>query len=87
MFYFSVWHLVILLVVLGLPVLVGVLVWLVIRSNRRAETARRAATPPPPLPPAASVETRLRALEALRAQGLIDQAEYVHRRERILAEL
>lgn len=84
---FSIWHFVVLFVVLGLPVLVGVLVWLVIRSNRRAETARRAATPPPPLPPAASVETRLRALEALRAQGLVDQAEYERRRQQILAEL
>ncbi|UYB53652.1 SHOCT domain-containing protein [Xanthomonas sp. AM6] len=87
MFAFSIWHLVVLFVVLGLPVLIGVLVWLVIRSNGRAEAARRAAAPPPPLPPAAPVETRLRALEDLRAQGLIEQAEYARRREQILAGL
>ena len=87
MFAFSVWHLVILLVVLALPVLVLAVVWLAMRADRRARMSQRAAAPPPPLPPAASVEARLRALEALRAQGLIDQAEYAHRREQILADL
>ncbi|MEB1530678.1 SHOCT domain-containing protein [Xanthomonas sp. WHRI 7945] len=86
MFDLSVWHLVILLVVLALPVLVLAVVWLAMRADRRARMSQRAAAPPP-LPPAASVEARLRALEALRAQGLIDQAEYAHRREQILADL
>lgn len=88
MFGFSIWHFVILFVLLALPVLVGAVVWLAMRANRRTEAARRAASPPsPPLPPAASVETRLRALEALRAQGLIDPEEYARRRQQILADL
>ncbi|MBD7922927.1 SHOCT domain-containing protein [Xanthomonas sp. CFBP 8703] len=83
---FSIWHFVILFVVLALPVLVFAAVWLAMRRDQRAQASQRAASPPP-LPPAASVEARLRALEALRAQGLIDQAEYERRRQQILAEL
>jgi hypothetical protein len=86
MFDFSIWHFVIMLVLLALPVVVFVAVWLAMRADRRAQAARQAAVPPP-LPPAASVEARLRALEALRAQGLVDQAEYERRRQQILADL
>jgi len=86
MFDFSIWHFVIMLVLLAVPVLVFAAVWLAMRADRRAQASRRAAAPPP-LPPAASVETRLRALEALRAQGLVDQAEYERRRQQILADL
>ncbi|MBB5940754.1 MULTISPECIES: SHOCT domain-containing protein [Xanthomonas] len=80
---FSIWHWLVLLVMLGVPLLIGVVVWLAIRAQRR----RPAAAAPPPLPPAASVEQRLRALEQLKAQGLIDAAEYARRREQILAAL
>ncbi|CTP89987.1 SHOCT domain-containing protein [Xanthomonas graminis] len=83
---FSIWHLVIMSVLLALPVLVCAAVWLAMRDDRRAQASQRAAAPPP-LPPAASVEMRLRALEALRAQGLVDQAEYERRRQQILAGL
>ncbi|AKK68288.1 SHOCT domain-containing protein [Xanthomonas translucens] len=86
MFGFSIWHLVIMSVLLALPVLVFALVWLAMRADRRAQASRCAAAPPP-LPPAASVQMRLRALEALRAQGLVDQAEYERRRQQILAEV
>lgn len=79
---FSIWHFVILLVVLAVPVLVFAAVWLAMRRNQRAQAARHVATSPPP-----SVEERLRALEALRAQGLVDQAEYERRRQQILADL
>ncbi|WP_058363892.1 SHOCT domain-containing protein [Xanthomonas translucens pv. undulosa] len=85
MFGFSIWHLVIMSVLLALPVLVFALVWLAMRADRRAQASRRAAAPPPL--PAASAEMRLRALEALRAQGLVDQAEYERRRQQILAEV
>jgi hypothetical protein len=84
MFGFSIWHLVIMSVLLALPVLVFAAVWLAMRADRRAQASRNAATP---TPPAASVKTRLRALEALRAQGLVDQAEYARRRQQILADL
>jgi len=86
MFDFSIWHFVIMLVLLALPVVVFAAVWLAMRADRRAQASRRAAAPPP-LPPTASVETRLRALEALRTQGLVDQAEYERRRQQILADL
>lgn len=81
---FSIWHFVILLVMLGFPLLIGAVVWWAIRANRRPPSAAQAA--PPPLP-SASVEQRLRELDALKEQGLIDQAEYADRRERILAAL
>ncbi|AJC47884.1 SHOCT domain-containing protein [Xanthomonas sacchari] len=79
---FSIWHWLILLVLLALPLLVGMVVWLAIRAQRR-----RPAAAAPPLPPVDSVEQRLRALEQLKAQGLIDAAEYTRRREQILAAL
>ncbi|WP_295953274.1 SHOCT domain-containing protein [uncultured Xanthomonas sp.] len=79
---FSIWHWFILLVLLALPLLIGMVVWLAIRAQRR-----RPAAAPPPLPSAGSVEQRLRALEQLKAQGLIDAAEYTRRREQILAAL
>lgn len=80
---FSIWHWLVLMVMLGIPLLIGVVVWMAIRAQRR----RPAAVAAPPLPPAASVEQRLRALEQLQAQGLIDTAEYARRREQILAAL
>lgn len=80
---FSIWHWLILLVVLAIPLLIGGVVWLAIRAQRR----RPAAAAPPPLPPVDSVELRLRALEQLKAQGVIDAAEYTRRREQILAAL
>ncbi|WP_420007355.1 SHOCT domain-containing protein [Xanthomonas sacchari] len=79
---FSIWHWLVLMVMLGIPLLIGVVVWMTIRAQRR-----RPAAVAPPLPPAASVEQRLRALEQLKAQGLIDAAEYARRREQILATL
>lgn len=80
---FSIWHFVILSVVLAVPVVVFAAVWLAMRRNQRAQAARHVTTSPPP----PSVEERLRALEALRAQGLVDQAEYERRRQQILADL
>ncbi|KMM75519.1 hypothetical protein ACP93_11365 [Xanthomonas sp. NCPPB 1128] len=80
---FSIWHWLVLLVVLAFPLLIGVVVWLAIRAQRR----RPAVAPPPPLPAAASMEQRLRALEQLKAQGLIDGAEYARRRAQILDAL
>ncbi|MDQ1093740.1 cytoskeletal protein RodZ [Xanthomonas sacchari] len=78
---FSIWHWLVLLVVLAFPLLIGVVVWLAIRAQWR----RPPAAPPPPVPPTASVEQRLRVLEQLKAQGLIDTAEYARRREQILS--
>ncbi|OAX55579.1 SHOCT domain-containing protein [Xanthomonas graminis] len=86
MFFFSIWHSVILFVVLAQPLLVFAAVWLAMRADRRAQASPRAAAPPP-LPPAASGEARLRALQALRAQGLVDPKEYERRRQQILAGL
>ncbi|MCI2244030.1 MULTISPECIES: SHOCT domain-containing protein [Xanthomonas] len=80
---FSIWHWLVLLVVLAFPLLIAVVVWLAIRAQRR----RPAAAAPPPLPPTASVEQRLRALEQLKTQGLIDAAEHARRRAEILATL
>lgn len=82
---FSIWHWLVLLVVFAFPLLIGVVVWLAIRAQRRRPAV--AAPPPLPLPPAASMEQRLRALEQLKVQGLIDGAEYARRRAQILDAL
>lgn len=82
---FSIWHAVVLLVLLGFPVLIGVVVWLAVRARRRGHPSAAAGLAPPPLPPAATVEARLRALDDLHARGVIDQAEYERQRQAILA--
>ena len=73
---FSIWHLLVLLVFLGGGVgLLGVVIWWVTRS------ARGAATPAAALP---SVAERLRQLDALKAEGLISEAEHACQRATIV---
>ncbi|MBN6151475.1 SHOCT domain-containing protein [Xanthomonas sp. AmX2] len=81
----SIWHALVLLVLLGFPVLIGVVVWLAVRARRHSHPSMVAGSAPPPLPPAATVEARLRTLEDLHARGVIDQAEYERQRQAILA--
>lgn len=85
MFVFSIWHGLILLVLIGFPVLLGVVVWLAVRARQSPPSSATPGSAPPPLPPAATVEARLRTLEDLHARGVIDQAEYERQRQAILA--
>jgi hypothetical protein len=41
----------------------------------------------PPLPTPVGPQARLRELEALKAQGLISEEEYLAKRERIVGEI
>jgi hypothetical protein len=77
---FSIRHWLVLLVILGFPLLIGVVAWLAVRAQRRPLVAAA----PPPLALAVSVEQRLRALAELKAQRLIDADEYARRREQSL---
>jgi hypothetical protein len=80
---FSILHWIILLFFIAIPILAVILiVSLVNRSTRRAG-------PPGAVPPPIErgVEARLRDLDALRARGVITEAEYTERRAAILQSL
>lgn len=83
---FSIWHWIILLLVLGIPAtLVGLLVWLAARgSGKSARAAMPVPSRPPPLP---STGARLQELATLKSQGLISEAEYEQKRAALLDDL
>jgi hypothetical protein len=83
---FSVWHWIIVLFIVAIPVAILGLIWLVARASRR------------PIPPAAaaaplaasdrrSVESRLQELNDLKDKNLITDAEYEQQRASILREV
>ncbi len=73
---FSIWHWLILLCVFALAAaIVGLIVWLTVRASRKTGG------------PAATVQSRLQQLDALRAQGLISDAEHARQRAAIVAGL
>lgn len=83
---FSIWHWIILLLVVGIPtILVGLVIWL---ATRASGNSVRAAMPvpsrPPPLP---STGARLQELATLQSQGLISEAEYEQKRAALLRDL
>lgn len=80
---FSIWHWIILLAVIAIPVVtVFLIVVLVNRSNKPPAIP---GAPPPPI--GQSIEARLRDLDALRARGVVTDAEYAERRAAILGSL
>lgn len=83
---FSIWHWLILLLVIAVPVvLIGGLVWLIVHLSRRK------FTPMPHLPPAPvgklpeSADIRLENLYALLEQGHITRDEYERQRAAIIS--
>lgn len=74
----SIWHAAVLLVLLAVPVGIGLLVWLLVRASRRKAAPVAADTSP---------SSRLKALDELRAQGLVSSDEYEQRRSAILASV
>lgn len=80
----SIWHWIILLAMLAVPViLIGLVVWLVKRSSRPSPLQRQ-AIPPPILPMTPTVEARLQQLDDLRAKGAITDLEHQRQRAEII---
>ncbi len=85
---FSLWHWLVLLLVLAVPVvLVGGLVWLIVQWSRR----KPAGAPPAPQATAGelpeSIDSRLEKLGALLEQGHITHDEYERQRAAIIASV
>ena len=83
---FALWHWLIALIVIGIPALIiGLLIWLVVRVTRRPRSAASApAAPAMPAPPVGSAEARLQELVVLNSKGVITDAEYEQQRAAIL---
>jgi hypothetical protein len=71
----SIWHLLILVIVLAVPVAIIVLIVRLVRG-----LSRRAS-------PAPSTEARLRELASLKARGLVTEAEYERQRRAIIGDV
>ncbi|TAM15887.1 MAG: SHOCT domain-containing protein [Rhodanobacter sp.] len=74
----SIWHLLILVIVLAVPVAIIVLIVLIVRLVRGL--SRRAG-------PGPSTEARLRELASLKARGLVTDAEYERQRRAIIGDV
>ncbi|MBX3739458.1 MAG: SHOCT domain-containing protein [Akkermansiaceae bacterium] len=79
-------ELILILMVLAVLVGIPVIVLVVLALNKPGKTPPPAMMAPP-LPPPAGPQARLRELEALKAQGLISEAEYLAKREKIVGEI
>lgn len=80
---FSIWHWIILLAVISIPVVAVFLIVVLVNRSNKPPAATGAA--PPPI--GQSIEARLRDLDALRARGVVTDAEYAERRAAILGSL
>lgn len=78
---FSIWHWIIVFILLAVPVVVGVVVWLIVRTaTRPSMVSRSPGSPVAPVAEQTSAEARLLALAALHAKGLLTDAEYQQQR-------
>lgn len=83
----SIWHVIVVLLVVS-SLLIGLVIWLVVRSaSRRSSIAHLASHPVPSAPIPPPVELRLHELAAFRSKGLITDAEHDQRRAAILASI
>lgn len=81
----SIWHLLVLMVLLGIPAaIVGGIVWWVAHALRRATARGADASPRVPAERQPSAASRLKELASLKAGGLITEAEYERRRAAIV---
>lgn len=84
----SIWHLIVVIFILGVPAAIGSIIWLVVRASKAPASAGAPAMPAA-LPPSArpSVEARLQELAALKSKGLITGDEYDRQRSAILSDI
>ncbi|RPD83470.1 SHOCT domain-containing protein [Luteimonas sp. 100069] len=82
---FSLWHGIIVLIMLAIPVGIGLVIWLIVRA------VRKPAVPAGPIPasgpPQSSAEARLRELASLRSKDLITESEYEEQRAEVLRSI
>jgi len=85
---FSIWHWIIMLMVLAIPAVIGLIIWLVIRATTKpAAESVPTAQPPFRASPQSSVEARLQELASLWAKGLITDSEYEQQRSVVLSSV
>ena len=84
---FSIWHWLVLLLVVAVPVVsVALLVWIVGQATRSSARATNVSARTD-LPGRPSIEARLRELAELKSKGLISDPEYDHQRAVILRDV
>ena len=84
---FSLWHWIIMLVIIGIPaLLVGVVIWLIARCSRRSGNAA-ATTHTIPSSASQPVASRLQELAKLNSAGLLTDTEFERKRAEILESL
>jgi hypothetical protein len=83
---FSIWHWIVVLLLVGIPLLVLVLIiQLIARALRHQRSPDyHAPMPHTPLPTSLQAESRLQALTELRSKGLITDVEFERKRTEIL---
>lgn len=80
---FSIWHWIIVLIVISIPVGIGLVIWLVVRAARKPATPSQTPVPAS-IPQQPSAELRLQELASLRSKGLITDSEYEQQRSEVL---
>ena len=86
---FSLWHWIILFLMIAVPALVvGLIVWLIVRlSRRKATTLSERIDPAMTSSTASHPDVRLRQLQDLKEQGLVSHTEYEEKRAQILDQV
>jgi hypothetical protein len=83
---FSIWHWIIVLIILSIPVGTGLVIWLIVRVARKTAAPSR-STVPVSASPRLSAEARLQELASLRSKDLITDAEYEQQRSAALSSV
>lgn len=80
---FGIWHWIILLIILFIPVGIGLIIWLIVRAVRKPDAPSGSMVPAStsPLPGA---EARLQELASLRSKDLITESEYEQQRSSVI---
>ena len=86
---FSLWHWIILFLMIVVPALVvGLIVWLIVRlSGRKATSLGERIDPVMTSSTASHPDVRLRQLQDLKEQGLVSHTEYERKRAQILDQV
>lgn len=85
---FGIFHWLILLGTLAIPVFIGLVIWLIVRATRNpAALSTSTGSLTAQSTRDSSAEARLRELDSLRSKGLITDLEYEQRRSSILSDI